>query len=260
MSFFSPSPQVSQATLDSLKNYVQSESTKGTLRSVLQTAAIAGGVGAGMRGLKALTNTAQRGEDLDIDLPANRKTKLLLPLPYAKAAAVGDVATTPIANPLHLPGVAAAMVAGGLGGYKLTDTLLDNVRRGRLENEMESAQRKFDEATLEMYDHKKKAPPPAVEPLPFPKAAAIDAPPPPAPLTPAPTRLIPADAKGTLLGAYLLWAAGTGLPAFNAGYSTAQKKDGFKTLEDAARVRARRLGEVSPSPVQAVGVPMSEQA
>ncbi len=146
-------------------------------------------------------------------------------------AAKGEYADSPVGNPLYIPGVIGAGLGSGIAGYKLTDWLLDDVRKGNTEDELEQAKKEYEDALYgktaeaidELYD--------AVTSMQKEAAPTLG------------------DIPGATAGAYLTYALGTPLIVGSMVYNNEKKQQRKKLIDAAQNLRRRMRHETSPPPV-----------
>lgn len=144
-------------------------------------------------------------------------------------AAKGEYADSPIGHPLYIPGMIGAGIGAGAAGYKLTDWLLDGLRKGNTEDELEQAKREYEDAlygkTAEVVDELHDA----VSAMQ--KNSGIG------------------DVPGATAGAYLTYALGAPLLVGSMVYNNEKKQQRKKLIDAAQNLRRRMRHETSPPPV-----------
>lgn len=185
------------------------------------------GLGVAARGAQGLYNTVSRnleppeGVPSDINVVPHMVRQKQAVLRPSDAVNVEDWAAT-------IPAKALAMVGGGLGGYKLTDMLLDKRRKADLNAELEAAKKQYEQA---LYGNVKTSADGTL-------AKDLD-------------RLAnkfakKADALGNFEGAYLTAAGTAALLAALAGYKQ-QRAGSKRTILQKAK--EQQLREQPPQPI-----------
>ena len=132
------------------------------INNVLKAGLIAGGGAVGVRGAQGLWNLLTRASE-----PTGSRVGVSpLPVPYPQKEEEDEeesqlkVAQDPAPVKTHpnnyaswyWPSLVAAAMAGGYGGWKLSDSFFDERRQGEAEDELELAKRDFQEALTSHYD------------------------------------------------------------------------------------------------------------
>jgi hypothetical protein len=141
-------------------------------------------------------------------------------------------------KPWAYPVGAAAIGAGLVGGYKLTDWLLDRARKNEVDSELAEARKQYEAAMMGQYGQ---------------KAASVD------PVDPV-DALYDATEKsagvvGPALGMGLLGMGAIGLGSGMASYNWARGRSRTRALEEAIRRRQEALFAQAPRPIMATPVP-----
>lgn len=236
-------PVVAANPYETLKN----DSMANALRLGLLTTML----GAGARGTTGLLHFIQRYSGGDQVKPVKRKTVVSLPMATKMAAgepitldsiakginstlgisapngprpgvtgfAMGDRATTANDIPWRIPAVLGLGSVGAMAGWHGMDKVLDTTRTAEKESEVEAAKREYMEALRGASK----------------QAGAED------PLDKLYTSLEKQGGLGTLAGAYLATALGTGGLTGLATYNYAREHSKEKILEKARKVRQAQL-------------------
>jgi hypothetical protein len=157
---------------------VESEAKSQAIRNILQAGVVSAGGAAGFRGAQGLWNLLTRTDSAS----SPRAGISTLPVPYTAEAeeeeeeefnkAATDEAAAPapyFSQDRHVktspsdyaswywPGMLAAALAGGVGGWKLSDSFFDNRRQQEGEDELETAKQDFREALTSHYSGEKQS-------------------------------------------------------------------------------------------------------
>jgi hypothetical protein len=148
------------------------------------------------------------------------------------AAARGDNADSPVGRGYYIPAMIAAGIGSGAAGYKLTDWLLDDLRKGEVEDELEQAKKEYEDAlygkTAEAVDEVHDAVVAVQEKQSTPTLG---------------------DVPGATTGAYLTYAIGAPLLVGKMVYDQEKKQQRKKLIDAAQNMRRRMRQESSPPPV-----------
>lgn len=209
------------------------------------------GLGAGTRGLQGLINLSRRnlrppqeplGRVREVSIPVLRQEEE--ERPFKAANVLTDYVTEPISRawqgqgsdaaswPLAWPLAAAAGTGGLVGGYKLTDWLLDKRRRAQLEEELEQARSQYEEALTgksalardldALYDRYKQA-----------------------------SGDVATDAWGKLMGGALTMGVPLALASGLIAYDLTRKRTPTEVLRKAKQKRLRQLSQKQPPAIYA---------
>jgi|TARA_R110002051_G_scaffold213338_2_gene278293 hypothetical protein len=141
---------------------LESGAKQDAIKNILQVGLIAGGGAVGVRSAQGLWNLLTRA-----NTPAGSRVGVSpLPVPYptdeAEEEEQGIQLKAAQDNPVKLnpndyarwywPGMVAAAMGGGYGGWKLSDAIFDERRKEEAEDELESAKEDFQEALTSHYD------------------------------------------------------------------------------------------------------------
>ncbi len=145
-------------------------------------------------------------------------------------AARGDHADSPVGRSYYIPAMIGAGVGSGAAGYKLTDWLLDDIRKGNTEDELEQAKKEYEDA---LYGKTAEA----VDALHDAVIATQD------------KRAGMNDIPGAATGAYLTYAIGAPLLIGKMVYDQDKKYQRKRLIDAAQNMRRRMRQEASPPPV-----------
>jgi hypothetical protein len=147
-------------------------------------------------------------------------------------------AKSPLDMPWAIPAGVAAVGAGGYGGWKLTDYLLDKTRTAEQESELEEARKGYESA---LAGRRKLA---SADP----KPSSLD----------VLASLYEKQAEGwygPLMGGALTLGGGLMLGAGLGGYHWARSTAEDKAVEEAVKRRQAQIAEQAPSPIMAIPMP-----
>jgi len=206
------------------------------------TAALAGlGTGASLRGILGLLEMSRQEAQ-----PPVRETpkQIEVPVDDEKLAGLadflkGDYAKSTSGVPWAIPAAVGAGAAGAYGGWKGIDALLEQRRKGELDDELEKAKREYEEALSgetklaedldELYDEVEKQ------------------------------AVSPSDAAGTATGLYGVYGGAAALLAAIAAYQYGKKRQRRSLLEAAQEKRRRSRFARQPVPMQVRPVPKQHE-
>lgn len=234
------------------------------LSDIANVAMLSGGIGMGARGAMGIYNLLRR--NLRPAIKPESVATIPLPFPEEPAeekTAANEVPTDKMHFPWYMPGIWLSGIAGGYGGWKAVDSLLDARRRQAAEDDVTQAKRDFETALLSQYDKPVKLA--ADDPWvkvgqeldqladQFEKAAgvvdsAVDA------ITPS------ANTMSTLGNYYTMYAAPSALLAGYAVYNATKKRRRREVLSKAIDARRRRRQEQAPLEIYATPQPVLSPA
>jgi hypothetical protein len=238
------------------------------MQDIGKLALMSAGAGAAGRGLMGLYNVLKR--NVVDPKPTQHLAVMPLPIPEEeeKRGGVMDLLRNPGATsveglPYYYPAMAMGGLAGGYGGWKVIDTILNARRKQDVNADVEQARGDFQQALLGQYDDREEG---QGKTQAIPKAAAdegmlklgedldrlfdllekqaglLDS------LTPS------ADTLGRAAGLYGTYALPTALLAGYAAFKAGEKHTRRAVLEKALKQRAARRQAMQPAEIYAMPV------
>lgn len=244
-----------------MRTHANSKMQQRSMSNVIKAMLLAGGAGAGLRGLSGLRRlfsgssnpVSSRTVDMPVTYPAPVEEE------EEKIAEIGDSkATSPYGLEWYIPSMLLGTPLAAYGGWKGVDAILDTQRRKKTEADLEDAKKQYERALLGSYktaedEQSVEQTLDAVFDNHYAKSAEEDG---------FIDGLINRYAPN-LPGIGTGLAAAYAIPATVGGYamvnSVMQKKSKRALLQKAMRERARRQAQMQPAELYAIPVPRDEE-